>query len=140
MYRLNEEKMFCDIADGYAIVINQETGVYYGMNPFGTSVFENLINGSSENDILAALKAFPGTPADMRGRLENFVSALLKKEIVTAVPGEGKKAVLDSAIAVKDNFMPDVSEYADAKDLLLADPVHDVKEETGWQPVLKEEI
>lgn len=31
-YNLNEAKMFSDIADGVAIVINSETGIYYGMN------------------------------------------------------------------------------------------------------------
>ena len=27
-----------------------------------------------------------------------------------------------------------VSEYNDAQELLLADPIHEVKEETGWTP------
>ena len=32
-----------------------------------------------------------------------------------------------------------ISEYADAQEMLLADPIHDVDEEEGWQPVFKEE-
>ena len=35
VYVLNDAKMFSDIADGIAIVINSETGIYYGMNGFG---------------------------------------------------------------------------------------------------------
>ena len=31
-YRLNESKMFADITDGIAIIINAATGIYYGMN------------------------------------------------------------------------------------------------------------
>ena len=31
-YALNDSKMFMDIDDGIAIVINSETGIYYGMN------------------------------------------------------------------------------------------------------------
>ena len=27
-----------------------------------------------------------------------------------------------------------VNEYNDAQELLLADPIHEVKEETGWTP------
>ena len=27
-----------------------------------------------------------------------------------------------------------VKEFQDAQELLLADPIHDVKNETGWQP------
>ena len=37
-YALNESKMFMDIEDGVAIIINSETGIYYGFNAFGTSV------------------------------------------------------------------------------------------------------
>lgn len=55
-YVLNEEKMFADVTDGIAIIINSETGIYYGLNGFGTAVYENLMNGSSVAEILSALK------------------------------------------------------------------------------------
>ena len=45
-YVLNEEKMFADVTDGIAIIINSETGIYYGLNGLGTAVYENLMNGS----------------------------------------------------------------------------------------------
>ena len=32
-----------------------------------------------------------------------------------------------------------LSEYADAQEMLLADPIHDVDEEEGWQPIFKED-
>ena len=44
-YVLNEEKMFADVTDGIAIIINSETGIYYGMNGLGTAIYENLVNG-----------------------------------------------------------------------------------------------
>ena len=31
-YQLNEAKMFADVTDGIAIIINSMTGIYYGMN------------------------------------------------------------------------------------------------------------
>ena len=42
-YKLNEDKMFADITDGIAIVINSETGTYYGMNSYGSNVYENIV-------------------------------------------------------------------------------------------------
>ena len=50
-YVLNEEKMFADVTDGIAIIINSETGIYYGLNGFGTAVYENLMNGSTKSEI-----------------------------------------------------------------------------------------
>ncbi|MDR0571721.1 MAG: PqqD family protein, partial [Rickettsiales bacterium] len=72
-YKLNEEKMFCDINDGVAIIINSETGIYYGMNGFGTAVFSNIIEGISVDNILAALEKLSGVPADIKKRLNDFV-------------------------------------------------------------------
>jgi len=134
-YVLNDEKMFCDIADGIAIVINSETGIYYGMNAFGTAVFENILNGASTEAVLTALQSLPEAPADMAGRLEEFVAILLDKELVREGEAAHEVAVtLDAEVAKSNDFALEAREYDDAQELLLADPIHEVKEDTGWKP------
>ena len=134
-YVLNDEKMFCDIADGIAIVINSETGIYYGMNEFGTAVFENILNGASTEAILAALQGLPDAPADMAGRLDSFIAILLDKELVNEAQSTSDVAVtLDAATAKNSEFALEAKEYDDAQELLLADPIHEVKTDTGWKP------
>lgn len=130
---LNEEKMFADITDGIAIVINSETGIYYGMNTLGSAVLENIINGASTENILKALKALPNVPADMEAKLNAFVEELKAKELVIE-GGDGSGEANISAEAVADGFDLTVDEYSDAQELLLADPIHEVKEDTGWTP------
>ena len=130
---LNEEKMFADITDGIAIVINSETGIYYGMNTLGSAVLENIINGASTENILKALKALPNVPADMEAKLNAFVEELKAKELVIE-GGDGSGKANISAEAVADGFDLTVDEYSDAQELLLADPIHEVKEDTGWTP------
>jgi hypothetical protein len=132
-YVLNDEKMFSDIADGIAVVINSETGIYYGMNGFGTIVFENILNGADTEDILAETRKMPEAPKDMEIRLTAFVAALVDKELIVAGDVEGT-ASLDAATAKNDEFALEVREYDDAQELLLADPIHAVKEDTGWTP------
>ncbi len=133
-YVLNDEKMFADITDGIAIVINSETGIYYGMNGFGTAVFENIINGMSTENVLAAIKVIPECPSDIDLVFDAFVKALIEKELIAeGVSGNGK-AGIDPEIAKEDKFALEVREYNDAQELLLADPIHEVKEETGWSP------
>ena len=75
-YKLNEMKIFADVTEGIAVLINSDTGIYYGLNGFATNIYEN--------------------------------------------------------IAIEDNFVLELKEYNDAQELLLADPIHEVKEETGW--------
>ena len=134
-YALNDSKMFSDIADGIAIVINSETGIYYGMNGLATVVFDALMGGADTGAVLAALKSLPDAPADMDERLNGFVDKLKGFEIVIDGDGNGAAEVtIDAAAASADDFVLLVEEYNDAQELLLADPIHEVKEDAGWQP------
>ena len=79
-YRLNESKMFADVTDGIAIIINAATGIYYGMNGYGTGIFDNLLAGSSTDDILAAIQELPGAPANAEESLKPYtVEELLER-------------------------------------------------------------
>jgi hypothetical protein len=134
VYVLNEEKMFCDIADGVAIVINSETGIYYGMNGFGTAVFENILNGSSTEEILEVVQKFPDAPEDLGARMEGFVAILLEKALILEGQGGGAPASLAPETAQSDVFVLEIKGYDDAQELLLADPIHEVKDDKGWAP------
>ncbi len=136
MYKLNEEKMFFDIADGQAVVINFTTGMYYGTGLLGSAILENLVNGADEKNILAAVKAQSGCPADFEADFKAFIDVLLEKEILLEAQGTGADAAIAQE-AFSEGFELTVDEFAEVQDLLLADPVHEVDVEQGW-PVLKE--
>ena len=129
-YRLNDTKMFADITDGIAIIINSETGIYYGMNAFGTQVYENLAQGVSADKILEKLKEFGVDEMFFNA----FVEALVEKEILLPASDTGAEVNLDFEIAKADKFTLKLKEYNDAQELLLADPIHEVKEDKGWSP------
>ena len=133
-YALNEEKMFADVTDGIAIIINSETGIYYGLNGFGTNVYENIANGASVEDILTAIKTVTGVPADIEERLNSFINKMVEFELIIEAQASNNEVTIDTDIAIENEFVLDVSEYNDAQELLLADPIHEVKEETGWTP------
>ena len=129
-YQLNEIKMFADITDGIAIIINSETGIYYGMNAFGTQVYENLANGVSTDKIWETIKDY-GVDED---NYNAFINALIEKEILLSAPNSNQEVNMDKNIAQNDGFELVLKEYNDAQELLLADPIHEVKEEEGWSP------
>lgn len=134
-YQLNDAKMFADVTDGTAIVINSLTGIYYGMNGFGTCIYENLQSGASVPDILAAAKAIPGAPEELESAFGQFIDSLVGYEIV--LPAEGAAPVtpaINPETAQADEFIPLCKEYQDVQDLLFADPIHEVDVDTGWQP------
>ena len=134
-YILNEDKMFADIADGVAIIINSETGIYYGIYDLGTAVFEKLLAGISDEAILVALKKLNNVPQDIEQKFQTFVDELCAKELLIKSSSAGTNAeiIFDDAL-VAGNFDMEVKEYSDAQELLMADPIHEVKETTGWTP------
>ena len=129
-YKLNENKMFADITDGIAIIINSETGIYYGMNAFGTQVYQNLANGVSTDKILEKIKSYGVNEENYNA----FIKEMVEKEILLSTSDNGAEVNLDEKIAKEDNFIIELKEYNDAQELLLADPIHEVKEEEGWSP------
>jgi len=134
-YALNEEKMFADIADGLAIVINSETGIYFGMNMLSTAIFEKLIAGYDDEDIFQALKKLPNAPEDLAHKFNAFIEDLKAKNLIfeSQLQNSGE-IIFDVALLAEDGFSLAVTEYSDAQELLMADPIHEVKEDTGWTP------
>ncbi len=139
MYKLNEEKMFFDVADGQAIAINYVTGIYYGSSSLGSWVLDKVVNGGKVEDILANIQSLPNCPENMKEELDNFISQLKEKEIIIESEEStdaGKDAISEEALS--DGFVLNLEEFDEVQDLILADPVHDVDVEQGW-PVFKEE-
>ena len=138
MYKLNELKMFYDIAENQAIVINFSTGMYYGTSTLGSVVLDRVLAGYSVEKITAAIKALPECPEDIEASVEEFIQKLIENEII--VDGEtvegGDEAI--GSEALEDGFVLTIDAFSEVQDLILADPVHDVDVEQGW-PVMKED-
>lgn len=135
-YQLNEAKMYADIAEGTAIIIDSTTGIYFGLNGFATSVYENLVAGASVEEIKAAAKQLTGAPAGIDADIDAFIEDLLAKEIIEPAAESSAAVALSADAAEADGFVLDCTAFEDAQELLLADPIHEVKEDEGWSPEL----
>ena len=133
-YVLNKAKMYADISEGIAIIINSDTGIYYGLNELGTVVFDNLMQGCSCESILAGLMALPKVPAGFEERYQSFIQELSEKEIVKKGKGTEKSPEIPKSVAEDCCFELSLTEYSDVQDMLLADPIHEIKEDIGWTP------
>ena len=137
MYKLNEEKMFYDYADGQAVVINYQTGMYYGMGLLASAILDRIIAGKNVDEIITAVKALPQCPPDIADRVHSFVKELQETEVIVSgstVPGGAEPLAKEVA---EDGFDLKLDMFAEMADLLLADPVHDVDMKEGW-PKLKD--
>lgn len=137
MYKLNEEKMFYDVADGIAVIIDFTTGVYYGMDALSSAVFDALMAGAGDEAVVKALQQLPGCPADVEAMYKAFVQKMLDRQMILGDGTGDACAPFDAALAA-NGFKLDCEDFSEVRDLLMADPVHDVEPEMGW-PFLKEE-
>lgn len=138
MYKLNTEKMFYDIADGQAIVINFVTGMYYGTSALGSMVLDALMQGKAPKQIIASIQKNEGCVVDIDQRVEQFIAGLMEKEVLLIDDQPYSEEELDAFVVVDGDYSLELNEFAEVQDLLLADPVHDVEADMGW-PKLKEE-
>ena len=138
MYKLNEEKMFYDYADGQAVVINYLTGMYYGMNLLSSAILDRIVAGKDVEEIITAVKALPQCPQDIAERVHSFVKELQDTEVIVNGPSVPGGAEPFPKEFVEDGFELKLDMFAEMADLLLADPVHDVDMQAGW-PKLKDE-
>lgn len=116
MYKLNHEKVFYDTSDGESIVINFMTGFYYCFNAPGAAIFEYLVNGG-------APEALPG---DRQDQVLSFVKHLEDEEILVKDSAPYKEVPFDSS-ALAGAEAPSVTQYDEVQDLILADPIKEVK-------------
>ena len=139
MYAFNLPRMFYDLSDNHAIIIDSGTGNYYLLNILGSKVFWYLTRGASPEELSAALSKVPGCPEDIRKRIEEFCTQLVNEQIFNI----GESEAFDGQTDAGDFWFSEGTEitmdkFGDMADLIAADPIHDVDEEFGW-PILKED-
>ena len=139
MYRLNEEKMFFDMSEDQAIIIDSTSGTYYAMNMLASHVFEYLVQGASVESMAEALQQLPDCPADIQVQLESFIAQLLANEIILPDAANTFDGTVEAAaLWFMEGCEFALESFQDMTDLIMADPVHDVDMEFGW-PVMKED-
>ena len=63
-----------------------------------------------------------------------FIDDLVSKNILLEDNDNDFNADLDEKLAIADEYTLVLKEFTDAQELLLADPIHEVKEDVGWTP------
>jgi len=123
-----------EIIDGEAVMINLDSGSYYSADKTGAIVWHALEQGASLREACAFVAArFDGDPATIDKGVTAFIENLLAEGMLVVDPTR-VPAPLPPAPpgATKPAFEPPaVQRYDDMRDLLLADPIHDV-DASGW--------
>jgi hypothetical protein len=110
-----EDKMYVDITFDLAHILNSEKGIIYAMNEFSTNIYENLVTGVSQNDILAELLAIENMPKTIEKDFNAFVDAMLEKEILNNLNSSNKQANIKKEFIQKCNYKISLDEFINGK-------------------------
>jgi hypothetical protein len=88
-----KDQISCDLA-GEAVVLNLETGIYFGLDEVGASVWRLLERPVSVREICDALmKQYDVERARVETDVVELLTEMMKEGLVAVVPGEASSSV-----------------------------------------------
>jgi hypothetical protein len=130
-FAINAPDVVAEKFDGEYVILNLQNGRYYALSGPAAAVWDDVIAGHTPEFLIAAVEK--RAPARMHG-VRSLLASLVSEGLVAADPGKGPPAeqpLSTNSIAGSDGDLG-FEVYDDMADLILADPIHDVDEKSGW--------
>ena len=81
------EAVLCKEIDGETVVLNLDSGVYFGLDAVATDMWRGLQTGVPLNEVASTLEtSYEVEPAVLRADLLQLVNQLVAKGLVTVAP------------------------------------------------------
>ena len=138
-FRINTPLVAIQEIEGEAILINFDTGCYYGANVTGSVLLELAQRGESVAAMVRALAGRCGVAeSEVAGAADSFFKAAadggllvpLDASLVGSAPEAGASTPSGQRVDL-DFVAPRLEKFDDLRDLLMLDPIHDV-DQAGW--------
>ena len=134
-YKINDGKVISETLEGETIIINLDTGNYYSMNTTGAIIWNQIQSNNGTQNILEYFLNHYNVSTDVITKsITEIVSSLLKDNLILESESSSIQNIKEEIKNIsKESFLaPKIEKYDDMKEMLLADPVHDVDEKDGW--------
>lgn len=139
MYKINESRVISETLEGETIIINLDTGNYYSINTTGAIIWNQIQSNNGTQNILEYFLNHYDVNTDVITKsITEIISSLLKDNLILESESSSIQNIKEEIKNIsKEPFLaPKIEKYDDMKEMLLADPIHDVSEKDGW-PNLK---
>lgn len=135
-FRANTPQTIHEVIEGEVILVNLETGAYFSTDLVGTSVWNAVLQGLSQDEMVAQIAAqYAGEPETIRAGIQALLDDLLREGLIVPEDAPAASPTTPPLTASNPNRTPFVApvlqKYTEMADLLLLDPIHDV-DDSGW--------
>lgn len=138
-FKLNQPFVVSELIDGEAVIMNLKSGNYYSARHTGALLWAWLERGMPLADMASGLaEIYGGEASAYTSDVQAFFDTLVEQGLVTSSDAsrDANPALAEPNPTAPKTYSPPVLEvYADMRDLLLLDPIHDI-DDAGW-PVAK---
>jgi hypothetical protein len=121
--------------DNEVVVVNLTTGIYYSFDGSAVDIWDWIDGQRTKDDVVRiATQVFQGEEEPIAKEVLGFLEQLQQENLVAFQPAEGAEGGSDPQTPRKSVpfIAPKLQKYTDMEALLLADPIHEVDETTGW--------
>ena len=81
-YVAGKNQVSCQVS-GEAVILDMQTGVYYGLNAVGASIWKLLNEPRSIEELQTLIAAeYEIAPIDCRGDIQNLLNKLLEEKLI----------------------------------------------------------
>ena len=89
--QISEDAVFREL-DGEAVILNLDTGIYFGLNPTGTSIWNLIAQHSSLQKVLETMtEEYEAPPESLENDILQLVGQLCEKGLVSVTPAHGSQ-------------------------------------------------
>ncbi len=133
VYRTDAEGVLAEEFGDEIVAVNMTSGRYFSLRGLGRAIWLDLGAGHPPSRILGAFAGSnSGSPSE--GDVEAYIAKLATEGLIEPRPPcvvDGDDLAVVASLQAGDE-LGELEMYDDMADLLLADPIHEVDEKTGW--------
>jgi Coenzyme PQQ synthesis protein D (PqqD) len=133
-FTVDPRRVVHETIEGETIMIDLDTGTYYSLRGSGPAIWDLLVEGFADTEVIGAMKRRDGHEVDdVAAETSRLIEQLMDEGLLElAEPGPPTVPATAEARTAPGRFEPPILErYTDMKYFLLLDPIHEV-EEGGW--------
>jgi len=139
-FKINGSKVSHETIDGETLMVNLDNGNYYSVLGIGVDIWSLIASGAALADIVEVIDhRYEGARVDIEQSIDKFVAELQEEGLIVHEKGGAHVSLAGVDIraetkagAKRPTFeAPILNKYADMRDLLLLDPIHEV-DDAGW--------
>ncbi len=130
-FSINTPDVVAERFDGEYVILNLQSGKYFALSGAAPAVWDDVMAGHSPASLATAVGERDPAKSD---KISNFLHALIAEALIVSAPGKAPAASppLSTDILLRGAGDLRFEVFDDMADLILADPIHDADEESGW--------